>query len=270
MMPRYAIYLSKNPDMYADILYEKIAIQDIQSAADLLLPIYNRLEKADGFVSLEVSPLLAQDTQATITQARRLWKDVARPNIMIKVPGTKKGIPAIETLISEGININITLMFTMVHYESVTQAYIRGLQRAKKPENVASVASFFVSRVDTVVDKALEEISTEEALNLRGQAAIANSKMIYRRFKEIFYGDTFAALKKKGARVQRPLWASTSTKNPNYPDVLYVEALSGRDTVNTIPPDTLYDFRDHGVAKKDAVEDGKPQEVLANLAKLGH
>jgi transaldolase len=261
--------LSSNPNMPAEILYEKIAIQDIQSAADFLLPIYNRLEKADGFVSLEVSPLLAQDTQATIVQARRLWKDVARPNIMIKVPGTKNGIPAIAALISEGININITLMFTMAHYDAVTQAYIRGLLSAKKPESVASVASFFVSRVDTVVDKALTVIGSKDALDLRGLVAIANSKMIYRRFKEVFYGDPFAALKKKGARVQRPLWASTSTKNPNYPDVLYVEALSGRDTVNTIPPDTLYEFRDHGVAKKNAVEEGKPQEVLASLAKLG-
>ena len=238
-------------------------------AADLLMPVYKRKDKADGFVSLEVSPGLAEDTQGTIVEARRLWKAVARPNVMIKVPGTKKGIPAIEALISEGININITLMFTMAHYEAVAHAYIRGLRRCQKPEGVASVASFFVSRVDTVVDKALETIGTEEALNLRGKAAIANNKMIYRRFIQIFYRETFAALKKKGARVQRPLWASTSTKNPNYPDVLYIEALSGRDTVNTMPPDTLHSFRDHGVAKKDAVEEGKPEEVLASLAKLG-
>lgn len=261
--------LKDNPKLGADILYEKIAIQDIQSAADFLLPVYKRKDKADGYVSLEVSPDLAQDTEATIAEARRLWKTVARPNVMIKVPGTKEGIPAIETLISEGININITLMFTMAHYEAVAQAYIRGLERARKPEGIASVASFFVSRVDTVVDKALEGISTEEALNLRGKAAIANSKMVYRRFLDIFYGETFAALRKKGARVQRPLWASTSTKNPNYPDVLYVEALSGQDTVNTMPPETLHEFRDHGIAKKDAVKDGKPQEVLDLLAKLG-
>jgi len=253
----------------ADTLYEAIAIQDIQMAADLLMPVYLRKDRADGFVSLEVSPGLAEDTQGTIVEARRLWKAVAWPNVMIKVPATKKGIPAIETLISEGINVNITLMFTMGHYEAVTQAYIRGLQRCKKPEGVASVASFFVSRVDTVVDKALEAIGTKEALDLRGQAAIANSKMIYRRFLQIFDGEAFAALKTKGARVQRPLWASTSTKNPNYPDVLYIEALSGNETVNTMPPDSLYDFRDHGVAKKDAVKEGKPEEVLASLAKLG-
>jgi len=261
--------LRVDPNTSVDILYEKIAIQDIQSAADILLPVYKCLNKADGFVSLEVSPLLAQDTQATIAAARRLWKAVARPNLMIKIPATQKGIPAIETLITEGININITLMFTMSHYEDVTQAYIYGLENCQKPENVDSVASFFVSRVDTAVDKALEQIGSQEALDLRGHTAIANCQMIYRRFKEIFYGDTFAGLLLEGARVQRPLWASTSTKNPNYPDVLYVEALSGRNTVNTIPPDTLYDFRDHGVAKKDAVEKGKPEEMLARLDKLG-
>jgi transaldolase len=261
--------VGSNPKPDAGSLYEKIAIQDIQMAADLLMPVYKRKDKADGFVSLEVSPGLAEDTQGTIVEARRLWKAVARPNLMIKVPGTKKGIPAIEALISEGININITLMFNMAHYEAVAQAYIRGLGRCENPDSVASVASFFVSRVDTVVDKALEAIGTDEALNLRGKAAIANSKMIYRRFRQIFDRETFAALRKKGARVQRPLWASTSTKNPNYPDVIYIEALAGRDTVNTMPPDTLHAFRDHGIPKKGAVEDGQPEEVLADLTKLG-
>jgi transaldolase len=261
--------LKVDPKTPTETLYEKIAIADIRSAADLLLPVYKRLNKADGFVSLEVSPELAQDTQATIKAARRLWKAVGRPNLMIKVPATQKGIPAIEQLISEGININITLMFTMEHYESVTQAYIHGLENCHSPQNVDSVASFFVSRVDTAVDKILAEIGSKEALDLRGQVAIANSKMIYRRFKDIFQGATFVTLLLKGARVQRPLWASTSTKNPNYPDVLYVEALSGRNTVDTIPPDTLSDFRDHGVAKKDAVETGKPEEVLGSIAKLG-
>jgi len=261
--------LELNPKSDTNTLYEKIAIQDIQMAADLLMSVYRAKDKADGFVSLEVSPWLAEDTQGTIDEARRLWKAVARPNVMIKVPATKKGIPAIETLIAEGININITLMFTMAHYEAVAQAYIRGLGHCQKPESVASVASFFVSRVDVVVDKALEAIGTEEAFNLRGKTAIANSKMIYRRFRQIFDGEDFAFLRKKGARVQRPLWASTSTKNPNYPDVLYIEALAGRDTVNTMPPDTLYAFRDHGVPKKDAVEEGKPEEVLNSLVKLG-
>jgi len=261
--------LKVDPHMPADVLYEKIAIQDIQTAADFFIPVYKRKEKGDGYVSLEVSPYLAHDTQGTIAQARRLWTTVARPNVMIKVPATKEGIPAIETLIAEGININITLMFTMAHYEAVAQAYIRGLRRCRKPEGVSSVASFFVSRVDTAVDKALESIGTEAALNLRGQAAIANSRMVYRRFLEVFEGPTFAALRKKGARVQRPLWASTGTKNPAYSDVLYVEELAGLNTVDTIPPETLKNFRDHGVAKKDEVEKGQPQEILGPLAKLG-
>jgi len=261
--------IAQGPKLGADILYEKVAIQDIQTAADLLMPVYKRKDKSDGYVSLEVSPGSAEDTQATIAEARHLWKSVARPNVMIKVPATKKGIPAIETLISEGININITLMFTMSHYEAVAQAFIRGLERCQKPEGIASVASFFVSRVDTIVDKALDAIGTKEALDLRGKVAIANSKIVYRRFLEIFEGQTFAALRKRGARVQRPLWASTGTKNPNYSDVLYIEELAGRNTVNTMPPETLNNFRDHGIAKKDAVEQGKPQEVLTQLAKLG-
>ncbi len=261
--------LKGDPNTSVDILYEKIAIQDIQTAADFFMPVYRRKDKADGYVSLEVSPYLAHDTKGTIDQARRLWSTVARPNVMIKVPATKEGIPAIETLISEGINVNITLMFTMAHYEAVAQAYIRGLGACRKPEGVTSVASFFVSRVDTAVDKGLEAIGTKEALALRGQAAIANSRMVFRRFLEIFEGPTFAALRKKGARVQRPLWASTGTKNPAYSDVLYVEELAGPNTVNTMPPETLKNFRDHGIAKKDEVEKGQPQEILARLAKLG-
>jgi len=261
--------LRNDPKTLVEILYEKIVVQDIQSAADLLMPVYQRLKKADGFVSLEVSPLLAQDTQATVRQARHLWSAVGRPNVMIKIPATKSGIPAIEELIAEGININITLMFTMQHYQDVTRAFIQGLEKCKKPENVDSVASFFVSRVDTAVDKILEEIASPEALDLRGKVGIANCQMIYRQFKEIFYGDTFAGLILKGARVQRPLWASTSTKNPNYPDVLYVESLSANNTVDTIPRETLYDFRDHGIARKDAIEKGKPEEMFFQLDKLG-
>jgi len=261
--------LRVDPNISADILYEKIAIQDIQSAADFFMPVYKSKNGMDGFVSLEVSPDLAGDTQGTITQARHLWKTVARPNLMIKVPGTKQGIPAIETLISEGINVNITLMFTMAHYEAVAQAYIRGLQRAQKLEGIASVASFFVSRVDTVVDKALEAVDTKEALDLRGQVAIANCRVVYSRFLEIFEGPNFATLRQKGARVQRPLWASTGTKNPDYSNVLYVEELAGRNTVNTMPPETLFEFRQHGIAKKDAVKKGHPQEILSHLAKVG-
>jgi len=261
--------LAKNPDTSVEELYENIVIADIRSAADLLFPVYQRLNKTDGYVSLEVSPKLAQDKQATINEARRLWKIVARPNVMIKVPATKNGVLAVEALIAEGININITLMFSKAHYEAVTQAYIRGLEHCQKPEEIASVASFFVSRVDTAVDKVLEKIASQEALDLRGKAAIANCQMVYRRFNEIFHGDNFIALLLKGAHVQKPLWASTSTKNPNYPDVIYVEALSGWDTVNTIPPETLYDFRDHGVVKHDAVEKGKPQEIIDQLTNLG-
>jgi transaldolase len=260
--------LAQNPHAAGDELYEKVAIKDIQMAADLLAPVYQSNNKADGFVSLEVSPGLAHDTQATITEARRLWKAVARPNVMIKVPATKEGIPAIETLISEGININITLMFTMAHYEAVAQAYIRGVERCQNPQNVSSVASFFVSRVDTVIDKALEEITTKEVLDLRGEAAIANSKMIYRRFLQIFYEGPFSVLEKKGAHVQRPLWASTSTKNLNYSDVVYIERLIGKNTVNTMAPDTLSAFLDHGRVIKDTVEKGKPEEILARLAEL--
>jgi len=258
--------IAQDPQVDANILYEKIAVQDIQMAADLLFPVYQKKNKMDGFVSLEVSPEVAEDTEATMAQARHLWKMVGRPNIMIKVPATKNGIPAIEQLIAEGININITLMFTMAHYENVAQAYIRGLQRCEKPENVSSVASFFVSRVDTVVDKMLDEIGGEDARNLRGQAAIANSKMIYRRFLQIFEGKSFFALKEKGARVQRPLWASTSTKDPSYRDVIYVEELVGKNTVNTMPPDTLKAFRDHGRVVRDAVEKGQPQEIIEDLA----
>jgi len=261
--------LAQDSNAKPNRLYEELAIRDIQMVADLLAPVYERKNKTDGFVSLEVSPGLSEDTLGTIAEARRLWKMVSRPNVMIKVPATKKGIPAIEALISEGININITLMFTMAHYEAVAQAYIRGLKHCEKPGEVASVASFFVSRVDTLVDQALEKIGTEEALNLRGKAAIANSKMIYRRFLEIFYGEDFADLKRKGARVQRPLWASTSTKNPNYSDVLYIEELVGSDTVNTMPPATLSAFRDHGRAIKDAVKEGQPEEILNTSARLG-
>jgi transaldolase len=260
--------LAKNPQAAGDILFEKISTEDIQNAADLLAPVYQSTNKADGFVSLEVSPGVSQDTKATIAQARHLWKAVGRPNVMIKIPATRAGIPAIETLIAEGININITLMFTMAHYEAVAQAYIHGLQHCQDPCNISSVASFFVSRMDTVVDKALEEIGTQEALDLRGTAAIANSKMIYRRFLQIFLGESFTALKKKGARLQRPLWASTSTKNPNYLDVMYIEGLVGQHTVNTMPPDTLKAFRDHGRVVKDAVEKGNPEEILARLSAL--
>ena len=218
-----------------------------------------------------MSAAVANDTDRTIAEARRLWKAIGRPNVMIKVPATPAGIPAIEQLIAEGININITLMFSLDHYEQVAEAYIRGLERCATPQSVASVASFFVSRVDTMVDKQLERLATPEALALRGRAAVANSKIVYQRFREIFDGKRFAALRARGCRVQRPLWASTSTKNPAYRDVVYVEELVGRDTVNTMPPATVDAFRDHGVVRRTAVQEqvDLAREELRRLKELG-
>ncbi len=238
--------LAREAHSGADALYEALAIEDIRMAADGLRPVYDQTDSADGYVSLEVSPRLAHDTAGTIAEARRLWKALGRPNLMIKVPATPEGIPAIETLIAEGINVNITLMFSLAHYEAVAGAYIRGLEKCRDPRRVASVASFFISRVDTAVDRALEAINTPQALELRGKIAIANAKVVYRRFRAIFDGMAFAGLRERGARLQRPLWASTGTKNPAYSDVLYMEELIGADTVNTVPPNTLNAFRDHG------------------------
>ena len=238
--------LSKDARMATTALFEALAIEDIRAAADVLRPVYDRTKGADGFVSLEVSPDLAHNTQETIRQAQRLWKTVARPNLMIKVPATPEGLPAIEQLLSEGINVNITLMFSLQHYEDVAQAYIRGLTKAAHPEGIASVASFFVSRVDTMLDPILEKKGVPEALALRGKIAIANSRVVYQRFEEIFFGSAFEPLRKKGAKVQRVLWASTSTKNPAYRDTLYAEELIGPHTVDTMPPATVDAFRDHG------------------------
>ncbi|HEY9232069.1 MAG TPA: transaldolase [Blastocatellia bacterium] len=261
----------------ADI-YEALAISDIQSAADELLRVYEKTNALDGYVSLECSPLLASDTQATIDEARRLWQLVGRKNVMIKIPGTVEGIPAIEECIYDGININITLLFSLASYEATMSAYIRGLERrleeGKPVSGIASVASFFVSRIDTNVDKRLQEAikqaasaSDQQALkSLMGRIAIANAKMAYQDYKRVFHGERFAKLKAAGAQVQRPLWASTSTKNPAYSDVYYVEALIGPETVDTIPPATLAAFRDHGNAKV-TIEDNLDQE-RARLAEL--
>jgi transaldolase len=263
--------LTDNPRAEPRTLYELSAIRDIQMAADVLKSVYDNTGGADGFVSLEVSPHLARDTDGTLGEVRRLWRAVARPNVMIKVPGTPEGIPAIEALIAEGININITLMFSLRHYEAVAQAYLSGLARSAAPERVASVASFFVSRVDTVVDRELEAIGTPQALALRGQSAIANARLVYRRFREIFYGEAFSRLRRQGARVQRPLWASTGTKNPAYSDVFYVEGLIGPATVNTLPPATLDAFRDHGQASRATVGESwdEAESCLAELQELG-
>jgi transaldolase/glucose-6-phosphate isomerase len=242
-----------NTGVDAMTLYERLAIRDIQDAADVLRPVFDRTNGRDGFVSLEVSPYLANETRATIEEARRLWKTVNRPNLMVKIPGTAAGIPAIEQAISEGININVTLLFSQDVYEQVAKAFIAGLEKATHPERIASVASFFVSRIDTLVDSRIDEkVKTASAQDkqrleaLRGRVAIANAKLAYQGYKKIFSGPRWEALAKRGARTQRVLWASTSTKNPKYRDVMYIEELIGPDTVNTVPPATLDAFKDHG------------------------
>lgn len=231
-------------------VYESLVIADIRMACDLFADLYARSNAQDGYVSLEVSPHLAHHTEGTVEEARRLWGTVNRPNLMIKVPATPEGIPAIRQLLGQGININITLMFNMAHYEAVAQAYLDGaahwLAQGGQIGRLASVASFFVSRVDSAVDKALTALHDPAADALRGQAAIANCQVVYQRFKEIFHGAPFAGLRAAGARPQRLLWASTSTKNPAYPDTLYVDNLIGPETVNTMPPATIEAFRDHG------------------------
>ncbi len=263
-------------------IYESLAVRDIQMAADALAPVHEKTGGTDGFVSLECSPLLANDTEGTIAEALRLWQWLDRRNVMIKIPGTPAGMPAIERCIYEGININITLLFSLASYEATIEAYLRGLERrtaeGKSVADVASVASFFVSRIDTAIDKRLDEMisqSTDEAereslRSLSGRIAIANAKMAYQRFKEVFHGERFQPLREKGARVQRPLWASTSTKNPAYRDVYYVETLIGSETVNTLPPATLVAFRDHGEARI-SIEDNLDQERerLALLEAVG-
>jgi transaldolase len=262
--------LEANPAATATELFDRIATEDIQLATDVLRPVYDNTGGADGFVSMEVSASLANDTAGTIKEAHRLWKQVNRPNLMIKVPGTAQGIPAVEELLASGINVNITLMFSLAHYEAVAQAYVRGLKRTKEPSKIASVASFFVSRVDTLVDEQLEKIGTPQALALRGKTAIANSKQVYQRFKEIFLGSNFKELANRGARPQRPLWASTSTKNPSYRDVIYVEELIGSHTVNTLPPATMDAFRDHGQVRPTLESDVQEAlRVLSDIASVG-
>ena len=228
-------------------IYEALAMADIRSAADILRPVYEKSGGADGFVSFEVNPALAHDTEATIAEARRLFASLERPNVMIKVPATPAGLPATETLIGEGVNVNVTLIFSLDQYEAVAAAYIAGLEQLAASDGdvgkVASVASFFISRIDSAVDKALANIGS---FDLQGKIAIDNAKSAYVRFRDIFSGERWQKLAAQGARVQRPLWASTSTKNPAYPDTLYVDELIGQDTVNTLPPATLEAFLDHG------------------------
>ena len=268
--------LQANEKQTEKALFEALAIEDIRMASDILRPVYDETHGGDGYVSLEVSPHLAHDTGGSIAEAKRLWQAVQRPNLMIKIPATNEGIPAIEQLTSEGINVNVTLMFSLRHYDAVARAYIAGLERrdAYSPGGnkiwPVSVASFFVSRVDNAVDPLLEKIGTPEALALRGKIAIANAKLAYQRFRETFYGEPFAVWREKGVRVQRPLWGSTSTKNPAYSDVLYVEELIGPDTVNTIPLKTLEAFRDHGRASETLRKDLAQAEAhIAQLKNLG-
>ena len=267
----------------AEAIFEALAISDIQDACDLFRPLYEQTDGRDGFVSIEVSPGRAHDTAATVVEARRLWQSVARPNVMIKVPGTSEGAPAVEQLLLEGININITLLFSLRNHERVMQAYIRALAgriTAGLPvDRLASVASFFVSRVDTLVDRLLQEriiaaqgdAATEERWRgLLGKAAIANAKLAYARFREIFDGSQFHELEKHGARVQRPLWASTGTKNPAYRDVLYVEELIGPDTVNTLPQLTLEGFAEHGRVRRTVDQDlDEARTIMAGLNSAG-
>jgi transaldolase len=254
-------------------IYETLAVTDVQMAADVFRDVYDKTDGADGFVSLEVSPHLAYDTAGTIAEAQRLWSRVDRPNVMIKIPGTPEGLPAIEECLRQGININITLLFAVARYEEVAWAYVRALERrvaeGQPVKRLASVASFFVSRIDTLADKWIEEkkragnpTQAAELTALEGKAAIANAKRAYQRFKAIFRDPRFLALAEKGARVQRPLWASTSTKNPKYRDVLYVETLVGPDTVNTLPFESIEAFRDHGKARVTLEEDLEGSEQM--------
>lgn len=261
----------------ASEIYEALVIRDIGEAADQIRPVYNETHARDGYVSLEVSPELAHDTEKTIAEAQRLFRAVNRPNLMIKVPATPEGIPAIQRLISEGINVNITLIFSIDVYEKVMRAYIDGLRalhEAGRPIGlVGSVASFFVSRVDTMIDEQLTrriEQGEKGLESLRGQAAIANAKIAYARFQEVFEGPDFAALRAAGARVQRPLWASTSTKNPAYPDTMYVDALIGPHTVNTVPPATLQAIRERAtVARTIDLDVDEAYGVMEKLQTVG-
>ena len=266
--------VSQNPAIPIKDLYESLAIEDIQAAATVLHPVYERTNGRDGYVSLEVSPELAHDTEGTIAEAKRLFKAVSRPNLMIKIPATTAGLPAITEVIGSGINVNVTLMFSLQNYIEVANAYIAGLEKLDKVggdlNQVASVASFFVSRVDTLLDKLLEEVGTDEAKSLQGKLAIANAKAAYKKFKEIFGSDRFERLAAKGAGVQRPLWASTSTKNPAYRDVLYAEELIGPDTVDTMPDATIAGLKDHGQIRA-SLEEGLDEAagLLARLEGLG-
>jgi transaldolase / glucose-6-phosphate isomerase len=274
--------LKSRTDLDAKGRYEILAIRDIQDAADILRPVYDSSKRRDGYVSLEVSPYLARDTKGSLEEARRLWKAVGRENVMIKIPGTAEGLPAIQQALSEGININITLLFAQEVYVKVAEAYIAGLEQFAKNggdvSRMASVASFFISRIDSAVDaiidtklKASKDAREQELLkSIQGKVAIANGKQTYEKYQEIFGSPRWKALAAKGAQTQRVLWASTSTKNPAYRDVLYVEELIGPDTVDTIPPATLDAFRDHGKPRQSLTEDlASAHKTMETAPKVG-
>jgi transaldolase / glucose-6-phosphate isomerase len=274
--------LASQKGLSATAKFEQIAIRDIQDAADALRPVYEESNYRDGYVSLEVSPYLAMKTQETIDEARRLWKTVQRENVMIKIPGTAAGLPAIQQAISEGININVTLLFAQEVYEKVAEAYVNGVEalasRGGNLKKMAGVASFFISRIDSLIDSILNEKQksasdvAQQALlkSLLGKVAIANGKLTYQKYQRIFSGPRWEALAAKAAHTQRVLWASTSTKNPNYRDVIYVEELIGPDTVNTMPPATIDAFRDHGKLRNSLSEDiPGAQKTMDDLAKAG-
>ena len=274
--------LASQKNLSATAKYEQIAIRDIRDAADQLRGVYEETNFRDGYVSLEVSPYLAHKTQETIDEARRLWKTVQRENVMIKIPGTAEGLPAIRQAISEGININVTLLFAQEVYVKVAEAYVAGVEelaaRGGNLKKMAGVASFFISRIDTLIDSMLDQRlkstsdPNQQALlkSLLGKVAIANGKLTYQRYQKIFSGPNWEKLAAKGAQTQRVLWASTSTKNPNYRDVMYVEELIGPDTVDTIPPATIDAFRDHGRVRPSLTEDiPGAQKTMDDLAKAG-
>lgn len=254
--------------------YEALAIQDIKAAAETLAPVYERLDGKDGYVSLEVSPYISDDTDATIAEAKKLWAMVDRANLMIKIPGTPAGVPAIAATIANGINVNVTLLFSQAAYQAVALAYCDGLEervRQGQPiDRIASVASFFVSRIDSAIDKKIDELGSEDAKAIRGKVAIANAKMAYQWYLDFLKSDRWQALAAKGAQPQRLLWASTGTKDKAYPDTLYIDSLIGRDTVNTMPPATMDAFRDHGTAAETLTQDVEgARHVLAEVERLG-
>jgi len=282
--PDYAAQLDQlvAQGLNAGDIFERIAVKDIQDAADILRPVYDSTNKLDGYVSIEVSPTLARDTQGSIEEARRLWKAVKRPNLMVKIPGTPEGVPAVRQLTSEGLNINITLLFAQEAYVAVAEAFMDGLEAALKAgkdiSHIASVASFFVSRIDTLVDSTIDAqlknpgtLEREQLLrSLYGKVAIANAKQAYRWYQQTIAGSRWRALAGRGAHSQRLLWASTSTKNPKYRDVLYIEELIGPETVSTIPPATMDAFRDHGIVRRTLDADlAAADKTMSDLEKAG-